>query len=299
MRTVAFCEVDTYCRSVLRRHWPRVPIYRDVAETTGERLRADGISVDLVAGGFPCQDLSVAGSGAGLAGARSGLWAEFARILGEVRPRFAIVENVPGLISRDDGRWFGRVLGDLAALGFDAEWHCIPASAIGAPHRRDRVWIIAYPLRDRPRQPLQSIAVAGRGVAADSRRHGSLRDVSDADRGGCEEQRLAEPSGEQSERRRVADRLRPDGRLDDAAADTDADGEGLSPSKRGPVLSARAWNAGRAASQLHWWTAESDVGRMAHGVPGRVDRLRALGNAVVPQIPEIIGRAIIASEARP
>ena len=98
-------------------------------------------SIDVICGGFPCQDISVAGKGAGIAGERSGLWGEYARIVGEVRPRYVIVENVAALL----GRGLERVLGDLAALGYDAEWHCIPASAVGAPHRRDRIWIVAYP----------------------------------------------------------------------------------------------------------------------------------------------------------
>jgi len=140
MRTVAFCESDPYCRAVIAKHWPNVPIYDDVRTLTGERLRADRIAVDVICGGFPCQDISVAGKGAGIVGERSGLWSEFARIIGEVRPQYVIVENVAVLL----GRGIERVLGNLAALGFDAEWHCIPASAVGAPHRRDRVWIVAH-----------------------------------------------------------------------------------------------------------------------------------------------------------
>lgn len=139
-RTVAFCEIEPYCQAVLRKHWPDVPIYDDVRTLTADTLRRDGIAVDVICGGFPCQDLSFAGKRAGLEGARSGLWAEYARLIGEVRPRFVIVENVPGLLSLG----MGRVLGDLAALGYDAVWDCIPAAAVGAPHLRDRVWIVGY-----------------------------------------------------------------------------------------------------------------------------------------------------------
>ena len=170
MRTVAFCEIDPYCRRVLAKHWPDVPVYDDVRTLTAARLMADATAwrrstrtsrrateriangeqrtgpstercgIDVICGGFPCQDISVAGKGAGIGGERSGLWSEYARIIGEVRPRYVIVENVAALL----GRGLERVLGDLAALGYDAEWHCIPASAVGAPHRRDRVWIVAY-----------------------------------------------------------------------------------------------------------------------------------------------------------
>ena len=141
MRTVAFCEFEPYCQAVLKRHWPEVPIYDDVRTLSADTLRRDGVwPIDVIAGGFPCQDLSYAGKRAGIEGERSGLWSEFARLIGEVLPRFAIMENVPGLLSSGHG----RVLGDLAALGYDAVWDCVPASAVGAPHRRDRVWIVAH-----------------------------------------------------------------------------------------------------------------------------------------------------------
>jgi DNA (cytosine-5)-methyltransferase 1 len=139
--TSAFCEIDPYCRQVLKKHWPDVPIYEDVRDVTAERLESDGITARIISGGFPCQDISYAGKGAGIEGERSGLWKEYARIIGELRPEYAIMENVAALLSRG----MGVVLGDLAEIGYDAEWHCIPASALGAPHRRDRVWIIAYP----------------------------------------------------------------------------------------------------------------------------------------------------------
>ena len=137
MRVLWQCEADEFCRRVLAAHWPHVPCYPDVSELRG----ADVEPVDVLCGGFPCQDISVAGKGAGIDGARSGLWAEYARLVGELRPSYVVVENVPALL----GRGLGRVLGDLAALGYDAEWDCLPACAFGAPHRRDRIWIVAYP----------------------------------------------------------------------------------------------------------------------------------------------------------
>src|SRR6516164_741255 len=100
MRTVAFCEIEPYCRAVLAKHWPGVPCYDDVETLTADRLRADGISVDVICGGFPCQNISIAGKGEGIAGRRSGLWKEFARIISEVRPRYVIVENVAALLGR-------------------------------------------------------------------------------------------------------------------------------------------------------------------------------------------------------
>lgn len=134
-------EIDPFCRRVLTKHWPNVPKYNDVREVGKHNLEP----VDLIAGGFPCQDISFSGNGAGIDGARSGLWREFARIVSELRPRLVLVENVPALLDRG----MGRVLGDLAALRYDAEWDCIPAFALGAGHRRDRVFIVGNAMRGR------------------------------------------------------------------------------------------------------------------------------------------------------
>ncbi len=139
--TVAFCEIEPYPRAVLAKHWPGVPIYDDVRTLTADALRRDGIAVDVICGGFPCQDISRAGPGAGIGGERSGLWSEYARLIGEVRPDYAILENVAALL--DDG--MGTVLGDLASLGYDAEWSTVPACAVGAAHMRQRVFAVAYP----------------------------------------------------------------------------------------------------------------------------------------------------------
>ena len=133
-----FCEIDPFCRAVLARHWPDTLIYNDVSGLKGTYLPP----VDVLCGGFPCQDVSSAGGRAGIKqGTRSGLWYEYARLIGEVRPRYVIIENVRGLLSRG----IEIVLQDLAALGYDAEWEVLPAAAFGAPHHRERVFIVAYP----------------------------------------------------------------------------------------------------------------------------------------------------------
>lgn len=129
-------EIKPFCRAVLAKHWPHVKRYEDVCCCSGRELE----SVDVIAGGFPCQDVSFAGKGAGLSGDRSGLWAEMRRIVCELRPRFVIVENVAALLERG----MGRVLADLAESGYDAEWDCLPASAFGAYHERDRLFIVAH-----------------------------------------------------------------------------------------------------------------------------------------------------------
>ncbi|MGO8242968.1 DNA cytosine methyltransferase [Rhizobium johnstonii] len=246
--TKAFCEIEEFPRRVLAKHWPKVPCYHDVRELTADVLRRDGISVDVICGGFPCQDLSLAGKGAGLEGERSGLWSEYARLVDELRPEYVIVENVAALL----GRGLDRVLRDLASIRYNAEWHCIPASAIGAPHRRDRIWIIAH---------AQSL--------------GRCQERSDA--GGREKRSAAEGSfgGRSPQRRSVlanADRPR---------LEILINGE-----------------AGEFASTIgaHQWAVEPDVGRMAYGVPSRVDRLKGLGNAVVPQVVTLIGHAILEAE---
>jgi DNA (cytosine-5)-methyltransferase 1 len=244
MRTVAFCEIDPYCRAVLAKHWPAVRCYTDIRELTATRLVADvWHRIEVICGGFPCQDISVAGKGAGLAGERSGLWSEYARLIREIRPRYAIVENVSGLL----GRGLEQVLGDLASIGYDTEWHCIPAAYVGAPHRRDRIWIVAYPSSER------------RGV------------------------RDTKPSKRQIPKFRI-------GHGQAAMADTDEPRFSLAwPQPDG----ADGREARGSAASSGWWAAEPDVGRMAHGIPARAHRLRALGNSVVPQIPEMIGRAIM------
>lgn len=213
--TVAFCEIEDFPRRVLAKHWPEVPCYHDVRELTADTLRRDGIAVDVICGGFPCQDISAAGRREGIGGTRSGLWREYARLVGEIRPRVVIVENSAELL----GNGMDVVLGDLAALGFDAQWDCIPAVVLGAPHGRDRVWITAY---------APEIA------------------------------RIHEPD--------VGDQLR-----------------------------SRLSHDGYSWPASPWRSPETAVCRVDDGVPDRVDRTGSLGNAVVPQIPELIGRAILQS----
>lgn len=270
MRTVAFCEIEPFCQRVLQKHWPAVQCDGDI---TKRDFRPG--EVDVICGGFPCQDISFAGEGAGLAGERSGLWRELLRAIRVVRPRYAIVENVAALLSRG----MGTVLGDLAEIGHDAEWHCIPASAAGAPHRRDRVWIVTNPGSEQHegRRP----PISGE-IAAELSRAAAYALGLD---GGPGRPGRSDPSCE--------GKPKPVRSFQDVA---DANGE------RGCGRHAERQDAEDArqssrCSQFGQWVTEPNVGRVANGVPARVDRLRGLGNAVVPQIPEIIGRAILAAEA--
>ena len=221
--TAAFCEIDKAAQKVLNKHWPSVPIYEDVSTLSSKDI--DG-PIDVICGGFPCQDISVAGFGAGLEGARSGLWWEFHRLIKEFKPKVVLAENVAALRSRG----LDQVLRSLSEIGYDAEWHCISASAVGAPHQRDRVWIIAYP-----------------------------KDVADP---------LNE--GSQGWLHRWANEERK-GELGYLGRCSAMDGQPIE----------------------DWWSTEPNVGRVANGVSGKTQRLKQLGNAVVPQIPELIGKAIL------
>ena len=145
-------EIDDYANRVLEKHWPSVERYRDI-RTFPEKCQSpwlggswrDKYAVDVICGGFPCQDISYAGRGAGLDGERSGLFFEAIRVVRELQPRAVVLENVAALLTRG----LDRVLGTLAEIGYDAEWHCIPAAAVGAPHIRDRVFVFAYASSER------------------------------------------------------------------------------------------------------------------------------------------------------
>lgn len=145
-KTVAFCEIEEYPQKVLKKNFPGVPVFSDIRSLTKEKLNNSGVSkIDIATGGFPCQDVSIANTKAkGLEGERSGLWKEQHRIISEIRPSYAIMENSPALVVRG----LDRVLGDLAEIGYDAEWRIISAAEFGAPHTRKRCWIVAYPNED-------------------------------------------------------------------------------------------------------------------------------------------------------
>ena len=183
-------EIDPFCRQVLAKHWPDVRRYEDV-RTVGSHSWANRIMddmahsgcgdapscpqtyyglepVDVICGGFPCQDISLAGSGDGLDGERSGLWREMARIVREVGPSYVYVENSPILTSRG----LGRLLGDLAELRFDAEWGVLGACDVGAHHIRKRIWVLAHARSDRYRQPVQPISKPWSGATANARGNG-------------------------------------------------------------------------------------------------------------------------------
>jgi len=224
------CEIDPKASLVLAKHWPNVARYEDVRTIGKHNLEP----VDVICGGFPCQDVSLAGNRAGLEGERSTLWSEFARIVCELKPGWVVVENVRGLLSSDNGRFFGNILRDLAECGYDAEWQVLRASDFGAPHRRERVFIVANP----------------NGIG---RRTGVF-----------------------------------------------AHGEN-------DIYKDEIWDASKNIRSWHEWERwlnevcqagygeinSSDFCGMDDGISEDMDRLHQLGNAVVPQIAEWIGRRIV------
>ena len=212
-------EIDDYCQKVLTKHWPDVPKYKDIRDV-GKELG----TVDLICGGFPCQDVALIGKRDGLSGQRSTLWSEFYRIVCEIRPRWVLVENVTGLFSSDNGQFFGKILRELALGRYDAEWNVVPAFSVGAPHRRERVFIVAY-----------SQGIPGRETFESRNTLGTSRETwkNDSDLG---------------------------------------------------------W--GEMAA-FDWSLPESYYTREIDGIPRRLERDKGLGNAVVPQVAEFIGRQIM------
>jgi DNA (cytosine-5)-methyltransferase 1 len=323
-RTVCAVEIEDYPRRVLLQRQsdkvlPRFPIWDDVSTFDGKPWRG---KVDIITGGFPCQDISVAGLGAGITGLRSGLWKEFARIIGEVQPHYVFIENSPNL--RNKG--LEVVLEDLWKLGYDAKWGVVGAHHAGAPHKRNRIWIVAHAngiglagrVHDRETpQPTERDSASGAGsdlayAVSDSQRstHGRASGISFA---GWYEQSLSERdsfrgnlgdsssklneevrystskgfqdgAGEQvGQLGSVAQSQRPDSEV----ADSDRERfEELNPSTE--PSDARQYTGGDVApGRGGWWATELGLGRVAHGVAHRVDRLKAIGNGQVPSVARL------------
>jgi DNA (cytosine-5)-methyltransferase 1 len=292
--TVGFCDSDKKTHLVLKKHWAAVPIYDDVSTLKGSDLG----TIDIITGGFPCQDLSVAGKGAGLAGARSGLWFEFHRLIKETQPKWVIAENVAVLRSRG----LDQVLRSLDEIGYDAEWHCIPASAVGAPHRRDRIWIVAYPSKlqcdgskDNPRisvEPEEKPKLrnsSGKEALAYSNNTGNRTSEHDLNtelsetNEGWEEQPFSRVSG-------CGQTL-----ANSASIGSSGQREFEQPKYPTQIVS-RETIKPEHGSVSDFWETEPQLGRVADGIPNRLDRLKQLGNSLVPQIPEMIGYAILEQE---
>lgn len=261
-------EINAMCRAVLARHWPEAQRHEDVRRVGAATLAP----VDLICGGFPCQDVSSAGKRAGLGGARSGLWYEFARVVAECRPKWVVIENVRS----GAGKWVDAVRGDLEQLGYASLPVALSASDCGAPHERARAFLVGATGADPSHAERQTAQGAQqRPVLANAEPAGPRLHASEADR---------EHVRHQSWRRRGS---RGQGAAESARPGSDTDRQGQLQPRRVEREGGR-WpcDADRC------WTSEPRVARVAHGLSGRVDRERALGNAVVPQCAEVIGHVI-------
>ena len=250
MNVIWQSEIDPYASKVLAKHWPKVPNYGDIKAINW----GDVVRPDVICGGYPCQPFSTAGRRNGTNDPRH-LWPWVRDAISELRPRYAIMENVRGHLTMG----FDRVLADLASIGYDAQWQIVSAASVGAPHQRDRLIFVAYTQSDR-----------------EWRGH-------------------SENTTTVSEWPKIQTEI---GRSGGAMANDDSQRDGLNWSQRiaGQAHIFWGYNSRRKATDVSrtWWTTEPDVGRVADGIPNRVDRLKGLGNAVVPQVAELVGRMVMA-----
>ena len=245
--TVKFVEKDKYCQKVLQKNFPNIPIEEDIKNVKGKEGEAD-----VICGGFPCQPFSVAGKQKGTSDDRH-LWPEMFRLIREIKPQFVIGENVKNIINIQDGVVFETVCTDLESEGYEVQSFNIPAAGVGAPHRRERIWIVAYAERYNEIQQIQKSDVGEHGKHQEERSgQGEIRGENSHD---------ANTYSKRLERFRTEHELR------------NSEKE-------------------KQTSGNSWWSVEPNVGRVANGVPGRVHRLKGLGNAIVPQIAKEIGLAI-------
>jgi len=295
--TIAFCEIEPSCNKILSKYWPDIPIFDDITKLSANDIES---SVDIICGGFPCQDISIAGKKAGIGGLRSALWKQYLRLINEIRPKYAIIENVANL--RSNG--LITVLQDLWQIGYNAEWHCIPASAIGAPHQRDRIWIVANPDNKgcnnnqgkttrkndkKRRQECSANSITGRNIIAKEKlslyETGFTKETTGAKLQNSKTI-LANPDCEGLQRYRQAG--------------------GFS-----QILKEEKISLFRCSRGVEQWEVEPDIARLKDGKLNadwvewlmgfpvgwtegltRKQRLIALGNALVPIIPEMIGVCI-------
>ena len=267
-------EIDPFCRKVLQKHWPNVERFSDVRECGKHNLEP----VDLICGGFPCQPHSLAGKRQGAADDRD-LWPEYCRIISELRPRWIIAENVPGIRTTI----LDQVLSDMKSLDYAHRTLIIPACAFDAPHRRDRVFIIAHTNRERRGQ--RRLSECENNDAKQGRKNA----VCNTESGGCDRQPRMRAAPEFEDRYSQLE----------SELTTNTQEPGLSNGRQTGRQAGTNEANGRMAQprperySRSWWTVEPGVGRVAARISNRVDRLRALGNAVVPQIVEWIGRIIV------
>lgn len=274
VETVAFCDFDDYCQKVLKKNFPSVPVYGDVKELNYDKLKADGIDkIDIITGGYPCQPFSVAGRKKGEEDPRH-VWPEMFRLIKELRPTWVIGENVGGHIKLG----LDSVLENLESEGYSARTFSISASSIGANHKRERVWIVANSDSE--------------GLQGHRTEHELRKDFKEGKISG-ESDDVANTNSKRLEGS-INEKFSTSERSSDVANTEGGDwNEHEIDGEHGETTSQEILGDGSSVSRVGaWWSVEPNVGRVAHGVPKRMDRLKCLGNSVVPQIPYLIGLAI-------
>ena len=314
---VGFCEIDKYCHKVLNKNFPGVPIYKDITTLDGNQFK----NIDIITGGFPCQDISIAGRGKSLIDektgetTRSGLWFEMLRVISEVRPRYALIENVPMLTVRGGV----RVIADLTEIGYDASWTIVSAADVGAWHNRKRIWIVAHSQeisdsrhndrnwgriqRHRKNKSAQSKrkAIISSGRSKATRSNGRTKNVSDSERKSSynftdsRSNTKIIKSQRQKQRTRSIDGISCKENVSDSnkkrSQRMEQEPQKIRRSDKQTGFQSRA----RSGS---WWHTEPELGRVANGIPNRVDRLKGLGNSIVPQCAYEIFKYITRKNAK-
>ena len=260
--TIAFCEIEPYCQKVLNKNFPGIPIHDDIRTLTVKSLGDRGITgIDVITGGSPCQDLSIANpNGRGLEGKRSGLFFELMRVVRECRPRYIILENVANLLSSNKGRDMGTVLWELSQSGYDAEWQVVSAASVGAPHLRERVFVVA--------------------ANRDGKRCNNRSDLERDDANLLAQKRqTSEDFKQRSGRQRIPSSI--------CEVDAYANRPRREEFDTSPIANEPRHSSGTLVEERNYWGTEPGILRVDARVPRRVDRIKGLGNAVVPQVAAI------------
>ena len=293
--TVAFCDIDKYSKKVLKKQWPNVKQYEDIKELNYGRLKADGIGpIDIITGGYPCQPFSVAGRKKGEEDPRH-LWPEYFRLIKELRPSWVIGENVSGHIKLG----LDTVLENLESEGYSARTFSISASSVGAKHQRERIWIVANTRQHGGRiEPTGNTESTGRGSLETTEWSADTNTISRSSKG---EETLAN-SVELGLEKHGHSETTESIKRGETMADTNVEG------RQGRIHRGqnKEWesqqryfgrnSAAHGQQEQNWWDTEPELGRVAHGIPNRVDRLKGLGNSLVPQIPFYIAQSILQVE---
>ena len=295
-KTVAFCDIEEFPRKVLQKHWPHVKQYTDIKELDYDKLRSDGIisdneKIDIITGGYPCQPFSVAGRKKGEKDPRH-LWPEYFRLVQELRPTWVIGENVGGHIKLG----LDTVITDLESEDYSVRPFSISASSIGANHQRERVWILAHSRRSQwPRAELrgENENETRKENANQFERSSSTSEVDVAN-----SESISSDGREDREYSKEGNTKREVGGVSSNVANTNDERLQRQWQSRNQFTprfnsSCESSEEGQRTVGQGWWESEPNVGRVAHGVPKRVDRLKSLGNSLVPQIPYYIGKTIL------